>query len=718
MLRYLFLVPLLPLLGAAINGLLGRRLRFSEAVVKTIACGSTGLSCLIALGAIRDYAAHHAPAFYIDRLFAYTWIDGGPGRLSIGEGAGRVIEGGLSWAYQMDPLTAVMTFIVTFVGFLIHVFATGYMKGDPGYYRFFAYLNLFMFMMLVLVLGSNFVMMFVGWEGVGLCSYLLIGYYTDREEAGDAAKKAFIVNRIGDMGFMLGMFGVFALFGTLDFAALARIFAEGEAARYVEAFGQWGLMSWIALGLFIGATGKSAQIPLFVWLPDAMAGPTPVSALIHAATMVTAGVYMVTRVNYLFQAAPSAMFLIAVVGALTALIAATIGITQNDIKKVLAYSTVSQLGFMFLACGVGAFIAGIFHVFTHAFFKAQLFLGSGSIIHALHHEQDLRRMGGLKKYLPKTHLTMFAAWLAICGIIPFAGFFSKDEILWETFNVSVFPNGAGKFLYLIGLASAFMTAFYMTRLMALAFWTPERFGGAASAHHEHGPVEEHAEHGHAQPPHESPASMWVPLAVLAFFSVIAGWIGIPHALGGHNYFHDWLQPVIISPRGAPEHGAEGAGHAGSAALELLLMALSVAVAAAGILLARWIYLRRPEVADRASQALGGVPYRISLHKYFFDEAYAVFPIGALLRLSRGLMRFDAQAIDGMPNGSARLTQLLSRASEWFDHYVVDLLVNLQGWVVRGSSIVLRSVQTGFVQNYALLMVIGLLAFFVVYLLVG
>ncbi len=360
-------------------------------------------------------------------------------------------------------------------------------------------------MMLVLVLGSNFVMMFVGWEGVGLCSYLLIGFYFDRDEAARASKKAFITNRIGDMGFMLGVFGVFALFGTLDFKELSELFQSGGAARYVESLGQWGVMSWIAFGLFIGATGKSAQIPLFVWLPDAMAGPTPVSALIHAATMVTAGVYLLARVNYIFSAAPSVMAVIAVIGALTALLGATIGLTQNDIKKVLAYSTISQLGFMFLACGVGAFIAAIFHVFTHAFFKAQLFLGSGSVIHALHHEQDMTKMGGLKEYLPKTYWTMVAAWLAICGVIPFAGFFSKDEILLQTWLNS-------KALYGIALFSAFCTAFYMTRLMALTFWTKRP----------------HTQSGHVtKTPIESPPVMLIPLVILAALSLVGGLIGIP-----------------------------------------------------------------------------------------------------------------------------------------------------------------------------------------------
>jgi len=781
MLKYLFFVPLLPLVGAAVNGLLGRRLKFSERTVALIACGATGLSCALALGCIYEYAMHHAHEIYVDPFYNYTWIAGGAAHITLGKLAGEARSYQIEWAYQMDRLSAVMTFIVTFVGFLIHIFATGYMRGEGGYYRFFSYLNLFMFMMLVLVLGSNFPMMFVGWEGVGLCSYLLIGYYFERDEAAYASKKAFITNRIGDMGFMLGMFGVFAVFGTFDFKALSELFATGQAASYVnlEHFGEWGLMSWIALGLFIGAVGKSAQIPLFVWLPDAMAGPTPVSALIHAATMVTAGVYMVTRTNFIFQAAPSVMFVVAVVGAATAIFAATIGITQNDIKKVLAYSTVSQLGYMFLACGVGAFIAGIFHVFTHAFFKAQLFLGSGSVIHGMHHEQDMRRMGGLRKYMPITHWTMFAAWLAICGIAPFAGFFSKDEILWRTFNVSVFPNYAGKILYVVGLVTAGCTAFYMTRLMALTFWTRERFGEQAhadAAHDAHGFVghrgaeakggaaEDHGQvahgHGHAVTPHESPASMWVPLAILAGLSIVGGLVGIPHALKGVNYFERWLEPVIISaqePHGSrtalgtagaagsregavtvpvafqPETGrpSESAGahrEAGGAqaeahgsedaTLELGLMGVSIAVAVIGILIGLFIYLKRPSVAESAEQALGGAPYRLSLNKYYVDEIYNVFPIGALLRLSRVLMGFDAKGVDGLPNGSARLTQLLSSVSNWFDKYVVDLLVNMQGWIVRGGSVIFRSVQTGFVQNYALLMVLGLLSFFVVYLVLG
>jgi NADH-quinone oxidoreductase subunit L len=694
MLRLLFFIPLLPLVGAIINGLFGRSLKFSERVVALIACGTTGLSSLLAIGAIIDYARNYASTIYLDPYYSYTWFAGGLGKITLGGLAGQLRDFHLDWAYQLDPLSAVMLFIVTFVGFLIHVFAVGYMHGEEGYYRFFAYLNLFMFMMLVLVLGSNLVMMFVGWEGVGLCSYLLIGFYTNRDEAASASKKAFLANRIGDMGFLLGMFGVFALFGTLQFKEMAEVFKSGALTESIESFGQWGVMSWIALGLFIGATGKSAQIPLHVWLPDAMAGPTPVSALIHAATMVTAGVYLLARANYIFQSAPTVMFIVALVGAVTAILAATIAVTQNDIKKVLAYSTVSQLGLMFLACGVGAFTAAIFHVFTHAFFKAQLFLGSGSVIHAMHHEQDMRRMGGLRKYLPKTYLTMTAAWLSICGIPIFAGFFSKDEILWRAF-------GGSKVLYLIGLLTAFATAFYMTRLMTLTFLTEERFNESDPGAHRQ----------KRQAPHESPAVMWIPLAILAALSLIGGWVGIPHALGGHNYFAEWLKPVII------DVGTFAEPHA-STGLELALMVLSIGAAVTAIMLARWIYRRRPDVADSAAEALGGLPYRLSQNKYYIDEAYAIFPIGALLKLSKVFRRVDAQVIDGMPNGSARLTQMLSLASRWFDKYVVDLLVNLQGWLVRFGSIILRSAQTGLVQNYALLMVIGVIAFFAVYMLAG
>jgi NADH-quinone oxidoreductase subunit L len=673
--KLIWLIPLLPLAGAAINGLLGRRFRFPEKLVAAVAVGSVALSFLIGLAAVYSYGfgGHPEwPAPYVTSRegglpYSFSWIPGGAVELTQGrderaratapagaarpagaeqggaEGAGggdthagaggaggaatagRAATGGgslldVEWSYQLDPLSSIFILIVTGVGLCIFVFATGYMHGDPGFYRFFAYLGLFMFSMLVLVMGSNFLMMFVGWEGVGLCSYLLIGYYFDRKEAGDASRKAFITNRVGDFGFALAVFGIIATFGSAQYTEVF----EAAKSFPVETVGTFGLMSWIALGLFVGACGKSAQIPLYVWLPDAMAGPTPVSALIHAATMVTAGLYMVTRCNVIFQHSQTMMTVVAVVGALTALFAATIGITQNDIKKVLAYSTVSQLGFMFLACGVGAFSIGIFHVMTHAFFKALMFLGAGSVIHGMHHEQDMRRMGGLKKYMPKTYWTFFFGWLAICGVIPLSGFWSKDEILWQTASTSVIRGGW--LLWLLATVAATCTAFYMTRLMALTFWGRERFldapaGGQADEAHAHGydehgkphdarieaagdrprhepgeyvgdphaaplhthqtPAGAHVAHAdphgqHAHAPHESPASMWVPLAALAVLAVVGGLVGVGPAFkfltgsehpGGRLNIVTWLQPVLWNPSTGDfnvPHAPGGAEHAGAA----------------------------------------------------------------------------------------------------------------------------------------------------------
>jgi NADH-quinone oxidoreductase subunit L len=621
----LSVVVFAPLAGALVCWLVGRKVR-SEALVGAAACGSVAVSAVCAFllaftgeggGALRNPAA--APVM----SHLWTWIEVGGFRADYG--------------FAMDRLSGVYACFITFVGFLIHLFATGYMHGDRGFYRFFAYLNLFMFMMLTLVLGDNLLLMFVGWEGVGLCSYLLIGYYTDRREAGDAAKKAFVANRIGDWGVVLGIMLVFWLTAGAGhpsisfFDKTAGALGAGGGPEVVSALKTIGGMAveafdWqlifaggitsAAVLLFIGATGKSAQIPLYVWLPDAMAGPTPVSALIHAATMVTAGVYMVVRCSAIFSHAPTALFIVAVIGAATAIFAATIAIAQNDIKKVLAYSTVSQLGYMFLACGVGAFVAAIFHVMTHAFFKALLFLGSGSVIHGMHHEQDMRRMGGLKKYLPVTFATMAAGWLAISGAPLLSGFFSKDEILWKTWSTeSLGTAGIGKILWVVGIVTAGLTAVYMTRLMVMTFWGSERFreahaGGQADeahahAHDEgskphdarlasegdrphHAPGEKadahdtgahgthhaaaghededaHEEHHHGPfEPHESPWMMTVPLVVLAVLSVVGGWVGIPYALSGgavSNYFEQTLEPVVAH---APEHGA-AAAHAGGAA---------------------------------------------------------------------------------------------------------------------------------------------------------
>ncbi|HEY6660740.1 MAG TPA: NADH-quinone oxidoreductase subunit L, partial [Pyrinomonadaceae bacterium] len=534
----LSLIIFAPLSGAAINWFVGRRLR-NERFIGVVACGSVAISSIVAFYlAFKSGGALRSEMPLLDHI--WTWLQVGTLRAD--------------FALGMDRLSGTYALFVTFVGFLIHVFAVGYMHGEAGFYRFFAFLNLFMFSMLTLVLADNFVLMFVGWEGVGLCSYLLIGYYIDRKEAGDAAKKAFITNRIGDWGFVLGIMLTFFVTGSVSFFANP---AAGETAQTALSFFKnqpvdpftagaivAGGATSIAVLLFIGAAGKSAQIPLYVWLPDAMAGPTPVSALIHAATMVTAGVYMIVRCSEIFVHAPTAMFIVAIIGAATALFAATIGIAQNDIKKVLAYSTISQLGYMFLACGVGAFIAAIFHVITHAFFKALLFLGSGSVIHGMHHEQDMRRMGGLKKYMPITFATMLTGWLAISGVPIFAGFFSKDEILWRTWSAPAFslPSTTfSKLLWGIAVLTAFLTAVYMTRMMVMTFWGKERFRETHESkhqepddHHHHGPVE----------PHESPWLMTLPLIVLGVLSTVGGFIGVPYALANRdiNVIEHTLEP--------------------------------------------------------------------------------------------------------------------------------------------------------------------------------
>src|SRR5437868_110239 len=466
----LSLIIFAPLAGAVVNWFAGRRLR-NERFIGLVACASVGISTILSFYfAFKSDGALRSTQPIMDHL--WTWIQVGTFRADFG--------------LAMDRLSGIYALFITSVGLLIHIFATGYMHGDRGYYRFFAYLNLFMFAMLTLVLGDNFLLMFVGWEGVGLCSYLLIGYYLDKEEAAPAAKKAFIANRVGDWGFVLGIFLLFWLTSNAGAPSISFFNKTGVtsalaiiASMPIDGF-TWhaifaGGVTSVAVLLFIGATGKSAQIPLFVWLPDAMAGPTPVSALIHAATMVTAGVYMVVRCSAIFTHAPTALFIVACIGAATAIFAATIGIAQNDIKKVLAYSTVSQLGYMFLACGVGAFVAAVFHVLTHAFFKALLFLGSGSVIHGMNHEQDMRRMGGLKKYMPITFVTMGLGWLAICGIPIWAGFFSKDEILYKTFAATGLPGNANYILWIVGLLTAVLTACYMTRLMLMTFFGSERF---------------------------------------------------------------------------------------------------------------------------------------------------------------------------------------------------------------------------------------------------
>jgi NADH-quinone oxidoreductase subunit L len=698
-----------PLAGAAINWFVGRRLR-NERLIGLIACGAVGISAIVAFYlAFKSGGALRSTEPVFNHL--WTWIQVGKFRADFG--------------LAMDRLSGIYVLFITFVGFLIHVFAVGYMHEDSGFYRFFAYLNLFMFSMLTLVLADNFLLMFVGWEGVGLCSYLLIGFYTDRNEAGDAAKKAFITNRVGDWGFVMGIMLLFFITSAQGNASISFFNhpTTGVISAFnviksmpVEAFG-WGAilaggLTSVALLLFIGAAGKSAQIPLYVWLPDAMAGPTPVSALIHAATMVTAGVYMIVRCSAIYVHAPTAMFIVAVIGAATALFAATIGLAQNDIKKVLAYSTISQLGYMFLACGVGAFTAAIFHVITHAFFKALLFLGSGSVIHGMHHEQDMRRMGGLRKYMRITFWTMFAGWFAISGIPIFAGFFSKDEILWKTWSAGSFALPSpmwSKLLWFVAALTALLTAVYMTRMMMMTFWGSERFREPnTDVGHQHDDAPHHAQ---VHEPHESPWLMTVPLIVLAVLSTIGGFIGVPYALsslmGGHpeNYIEQALHPVIAEvPEGAEanEHGGEpillspppsphdGApvlspleGHGELTAFntlaeirqERMLALLSVLIAFLGITIGVAIFKKRP---------LLQLP-RLLENKYYVDEIY------------------NAAIINPIKVGS--------REGLWklFDVGVIDGFLHSLGDAVKETGKAVRHLQAGFVRGYAAIILLGALA---------
>jgi NADH-quinone oxidoreductase subunit L len=775
MYKYIWLVPLLPLIGAAINGFFGRRFRFSEQLIGGIAVGSVALAFLISVAAVYSYGfggnAHWPNAYLTSQDgFSFDWIPGGA--VSVNQGAGARREAQLEkqmhereasltpeerahpepqiyatvesptykllnieWSYQLDPLSAVFMLIVTGVGLCIFIFATGYMHGETGFYRFFAYMGLFMFAMLVLVMGSNFLMMFVGWEGVGLCSYLLIGYYFEREEAANASRKAFITNRIGDFGFALAIFGIIATFGSAQYT---EVFNQAKSYP-IELLGHWGILSWIALGLFIGACGKSAQLPLHVWLPDAMAGPTPVSALIHAATMVTAGLYMVTRTNVIFQHSQTMLLVVALVGAGTAIFAAIIGITQNDIKKVLAYSTVSQLGFMFMAAGVGAFVISIFHVMTHAFFKALMFLGAGSVIHGMHHEQDMRRMGGLKKYMPYTYWTFFAGWLAICGIIPFSGFWSKDEILWKAASTTYIP--LGWLVWLVGTIAATCTAFYMTRLMAMTFWGKERFREKPEHHEIHG------EHGHAEHvPHESPRSMWMPLVVLAVLATIGGLVGIGPAFnvitrtdhpGGRLNISNWLDPIVWNPAtgdfniphngehgSVVEHAAPVTTHAEAPWFNLAhavdnvthyhlltewtFIIISLIVAGIGIGLGWLFYKKRPELADIWAQRLRPL-YAASYNKFWVDEFYGWAVTRRVMDSARGVFAFDSRLIDGIVNGLATVSRGFSRVVGGVDKYFIDGIVNsIAAFIKRLMSPLLRAAQTGFTQNYALVMVLGLM----------
>jgi NADH-quinone oxidoreductase subunit L len=596
-LDHLWIIPLLPLLGATINGLFGKAWR--NKTVNSVALGSTGLSFAFALEAVREFLGYYEANHTAFVKPFFDWIVAGNFRAG--------------FDLQLDQLTVVMLLVVTGVGFLIHIYSTGYMAHEGGYYRFFSYLNLFMFFMLILVLAANFVLLFVGWEGVGLCSYLLIGFYFLKKSASDAGKKAFIVNRIGDFGFMLGMFLLFRTFHTLDFAAVFQQVAD----RPVEAMGRFGTLTVAALLLFVGATGKSAQLPLYVWLPDAMEGPTPVSALIHAATMVTAGVYVVARSHILYTHAPTAMYVVAIIGCATAFFAATIGLVQSDIKKVLAYSTVSQLGYMFLGCGVGAFGAGIFHLMTHAFFKALLFLSAGSVIHAMGGQQDMWEIGGLSKKIKVTYGCMLFGTIAIAGFFPFAAFFSKDAILFSAYN----SEYNGRVLYGVGLLAAIMTSFYMFRLVWLTFFGKERF-------------DEHKVHVH-----ESPKNMTVPLMILAFLSLTGGWLAMPALLGGKDYFAEFLSPVF----GGGEVLSESAH-----SLELWLSGVAMLAAIAGLVVAWQMYGKGKKRGPSTGL------HKILYNKYYVDELYQAVVVGPLMWLSRNVLWkvFDVGVIDGTVNGIA------------------------------------------------------------------
>jgi NADH-quinone oxidoreductase subunit L len=695
----LFLIPLFPLLGFLFNLTVGVRVLGRRAgghgeddhgagaspIIGLVACGTVLASFLVSVWAVLE--AHQAPDHTLAQTL-WTWIPGGATETAV-HGAVAATPFQVEWGYLLDPLSSVMVLVVTFVGFLIHVYSIGYMGHDPGYARYMAYLNLFMFAMLTLVLGANYAVLFVGWEGVGLCSYLLIGFWFEKQSASDAGKKAFIVNRIGDAGFLVGMFLVFVTFGTLDFREVM-----AAAAHMPVEYAWGGTLTLIGLLLFVGATGKSAQVPLHVWLPDAMEGPTPVSALIHAATMVTAGVYMVARSSAIYAHAPKAMLVVALVGAFTAIFAATIGLVQNDIKRVLAYSTVSQLGYMFLACGVGAFGAGIFHLGTHAFFKALLFLGSGSVIHAMSGEQDMRHMGGLRSKLPRTHLTMLVGCIAIAGIPPLAGFFSKDEILWSAFKV----GGYGQVVWGVGALAAALTAFYMFRLYWMTFGGRFR-GSDEQAHHLH----------------ESPSSMVVPLQVLAVGSALVGLLGVPAVLFGNNWIEHYLHPAFENAHHALSEvfAAPIPGHG----VELGLMVLSVAIAALGIGVATRFYRGDPVIPERLAATLSG-PYRLLLNKYWVDEIYdAVFVRGLALGGGNALFASDRYVVDGGDgevrpglgvNGVTWWTRdVVAKASNLWDRWVVDGAVNLTAFLLDNLSYAFRSVQDGLVQHYALGMLIGL-----------
>ena len=650
-----WLIPILPLAGALINGLFGKR--FRNSVVAAIALSFTAASFLVAC--VHAAVLLNSGAAALETSYG-TWIRSGSFSVDFG--------------IYIDHLSLIMMLVVTGVGFLIHVYSVAYMEHEGGYYRFFTYLNFFMFFMLTLVLANNYLLMFVGWEGVGLASYLLIGFFFLKDSAANAGKKAFITNRVGDFGFLIALFLLIQHFGTLRYATIFDIVSHFSVETTA------GIFTAIGLLMLVGACGKSAQIPLYVWLPDAMEGPTPVSALIHAATMVTAGVYMVCRSNAIFSRAPIALLAVAIIGTLTSFFAATIGITQTDIKRVLAYSTVSQLGYMFMAAGVAAYSASVFHLMTHAFFKALLFLGAGSVIHGIGGEQDMRKMGGLRKYMPWTFWTMLIATFAIAGIPPFAGFFSKDEILWQVFSS---PHGS-KIFWLMGAITAFMTSFYMFRLIFLTF-TGEYRGAKPDAHSSHGSDDE----GHGTP-HESPWLMLAPLVLLGVLSIVGGWVGIG------NRFEHFLDPVIqkvSTEQVSAQNGeavttpvGEGEGAAGeSKSLENILMGVSVLIAFSGLALAWFLYVKRPELPEQIASSLGGV-YRLVLNKYWIDELYSAVIIGPLVAFSRIVLwqTIDQKVIDGTVNESAVAARDVSQVIR---QQQSGLVRSYAGWIAAGAAAV-------------------------------
>jgi len=664
--KLVFLVPIFPLIGALINGGYaffsavpgGRKHPHHRTFIHTVACSALILSFLVTLGTFFHFVGLPAEERQLT-VTLFPWVNLGGFKADV--------------AFLIDPLSLTLMLVITGVGSLIHIYSAGYMSHEPGYARYFSYLNLFCFAMLTLVMGANFPMMFVGWEGVGLCSYLLIGFwFTDKAKA-VAGMKAFVVNRIGDFGFIVGFLllywslqsvGSSGGHSTVTFTELRSVVSSLQGQTWMGV----SVVTLVCIFFFVGATGKSAQIPLYIWLPDAMAGPTPVSALIHAATMVTAGVYMIARLSFLFSMSSVALNVVAVVGFSTALFAAIIGFAQNDIKKVLAYSTVSQLGYMFGAMGVAAYTAGIFHLVTHAFFKACLFLGSGSVIHAMSGEQDMRKMGDLKKHLPITHMTFLISTLAITGIFPFAGFFSKDEILWHAFNhCSV--------LWGMGVLAAAGTAIYMFRLVTMTFYGESRVSKEAMHHL-----------------HESPLSMTIPLMVLAFLAIVGGFMGIPESLGGEhsNLLERWLEPVLV----APAESIQMSSHS----IEYLLMVFSLSVAVAGCFSGYVLYTRRKDIPEKIVQKFPRL-YRFVENKYYVDELYDFVFVKNLLRLNNFLAQFDLKVVDGAVNGVAKVTEVSAYVSGWFDRTFVDGTVNLIASVTSWGGVAMRKLQSGKIQAY-------------------